>query len=365
MGKRAQINVQFNWIFILIAGALILGFFSMMAVRQKSASTITISAKVKENLAAIFEGARTSAGTSTIVKTGVMDLDFHCERGYSTFEVGGLSTQIPADVIFAPKHLEGRDMITWSLSWDLPFKIMNFLFISNARTRYVIIGDPTDDLFQMINETFPKEFMVDYVSGFDLMMDPNLIENLNDDSTRLIYVNEFPDPNYLRDLHMYEFKDNLISALHIDGTIDSGTLSFYEWNRLPALFADPVNSKVSTYAGLATLFGAIFSETREFYQCNMKKALRRFNFVNDIYWIRTMNMEEKYRQEVNAQCVSYFSAALINFEEMNITSSCVFRDDCEFLPNAPQPVFTDLNTYALSIADMNEKTKIGSCDLIY
>ncbi len=319
--KKSQISVQFNWIFVLIAGGLILGFFFLMAVKQKDSSSVVISATVKDNVVAIFEGSKVSSGTSTVVKTSNINLKFNCDADpngksiYSTYEVEGLSTQVPADVMFAPLEVSGRDLVTWAYSWDVPFKVMNFLYIANPRTRFVIIGQDSDSLFKQINATLPGDFFVSYYDTFDL----DEIQNLNDDITKFIFVNSNINSDDVFLIHEYfQGHNNKATILHISGTKSSGNLGFYENHKLPAEFN---TRKDSSYSGMASLMGAMFSDTKGYFDCNMKKALRRFNYVNEVYLSRTRKLQIYYRDEAqNAACSSHFAGAISHFSALNSSS---------------------------------------------
>jgi hypothetical protein len=359
--KKAQIQMQFNWVFVLIAGGLILTFFFFMAMKQKDSSTVAISATVKDNVVAIFEGAKVSSGTSTLVKTSDIEIKFNCEAsGYSTYEVQGLSTQVPADAIFAPNILSGRDLITWAYSWDVPFKIMNFLFIANPRTRFVIVGDQLDDLVMFINATFPKEYFVSYYESFDL----GEIQNLNDDITKFIFVNQGPTSDNIFDIHeSFQGRGNKATVLHVQGNFESGSVGFYENHKLPASFNV---RKDSSYVGAAGLFGAMFSDTKEYFDCNMNKALRRFNYINEIYLERTRNMQIYYRDIAqDASCSSHFAGAVSNFNALNQTSYCaVFSKSSCSTPDVESSL-SAISAESALLSQANYNAKRFSCDHIY
>jgi hypothetical protein len=60
--KGQEVESQVHWIFILIAGALIIGFFATIVVKQKAASEIALQGKVSQQLDAIFAGAQQCQG---------------------------------------------------------------------------------------------------------------------------------------------------------------------------------------------------------------------------------------------------------------------------------------------------------------
>ena len=55
--KKAQIQVTFNWVYILIAGAVILLFFIGIVVKQKAVSEENLATDVVRVMESIFTGA--------------------------------------------------------------------------------------------------------------------------------------------------------------------------------------------------------------------------------------------------------------------------------------------------------------------
>ena len=53
--RKAQVSTQFNWIFILIVGGLILSMFVAFSSKQKSIAEVQIDARSLEGINTIFE----------------------------------------------------------------------------------------------------------------------------------------------------------------------------------------------------------------------------------------------------------------------------------------------------------------------
>ena len=149
--KKGVIEVQFNWIFTLIVGALILALFSSIIIKQKSSSENTISATLLTNLETILVGAKISTGTINVIDMPKTNIEFSCNQ----YSQGNAQKQIRDKVIFSPNLLKGKQLITWALEWKVPFKITNFLYVTSPEVRYILIG--TDSTFKIINSTIPNE----------------------------------------------------------------------------------------------------------------------------------------------------------------------------------------------------------------
>ena len=63
MSKKGIVEIQFNWVLILAVGAVILLFFSVVIMKQKSISEVSISSIILKNLEGILSGAEVSIGT--------------------------------------------------------------------------------------------------------------------------------------------------------------------------------------------------------------------------------------------------------------------------------------------------------------
>ena len=78
--KIAQISIQFSWIFILIAGAIILLFFTSIIYKQKDISEQKLSASVLNQLETILTSSGLSSGTINAIDTPQLELGFLCDE---------------------------------------------------------------------------------------------------------------------------------------------------------------------------------------------------------------------------------------------------------------------------------------------
>src|SRR3989338_857556 len=79
--KKAQMDVGFNWIYIMIAGVVILLFFTGIIVKQKTASQQQLSTDVVRIMESIFTAAGVSEKTKNSIDIiGLADytLTFNC-----------------------------------------------------------------------------------------------------------------------------------------------------------------------------------------------------------------------------------------------------------------------------------------------
>lgn len=270
--KKGVISIQFNWIFILIAGALILLFFGSLVLKGREVSDTTIAETILTNMQTIMTGAEVSVRTINPIKIPDKEIKVSC----NSISVGKVSKSITKNkIIFSPTTIKGRTLLTLALDWNSPYHVTNFLYLTTPNIKYVFVK-PTGD----------------YAKGlYDLL--PNEINKMEiDDLSEIKYTGNYfkfvffntPQPEVPSALINVPNKD--VSAINIDAS--SNKITFYKKvdNRFVELMSD------STYLGKPMLLGAVFSQDRDDYNCNRKKAFNKLNIVSQVYEKRTEVLAE-------------------------------------------------------------------------
>ena len=154
--KKGQIEVSFNWIFILIAGAVILLFFVSLVNTQREKSDRSIALTIKTELKSILTGAALSESRELDIDLPKIHLKFICEyyecdnfdtsdnpSCYSQYEIGqtGINQQTPSQILFAPSEISGKKILTWAIPWNVPFYVTNLLYITGTNVKYLFVND--------------------------------------------------------------------------------------------------------------------------------------------------------------------------------------------------------------------------------
>jgi hypothetical protein len=274
--KRGEVEIQFNWILVLIAGALIFLFFFSVIRWVTSNFATTNTAKLSSYLDSILTASSIPKNTVNKVDFPFKQIDFDCE-GYR-IDSSQSKKQFMNKVVFAPSKITKGELIHWSFGWDVPFRVANFLFVSSSQARYIFLG-PDDELFNFLNKTIPSEFNVEF--------NPTSIQDLNNFKVRIIYVN-----TNVVDSHAGIFKRlgaNDLTALAINGD----SIAFYRKSAsAPAAFESI--RQLPSIKGEAALLGAIFSEDPEYFICMMEKAVARYKNTAKIYATRSAEIAANY-----------------------------------------------------------------------
>ncbi|MFO7678225.1 MAG: hypothetical protein R6V50_07590, partial [Thermoplasmatota archaeon] len=190
--KKAQISSQFNWVFILIAGVIILTFFISIVNRQKDQADTKISINVINSFKTLMKSSMVKEDSTQIMSMPTQEIKFYCELDtctvhgcYSGYGVKGTGIGISSDLmaIFSPKVISGRNLITSNMDWNMPFRVTNLLFVTTDQARYIVVND-TGNYFEKYRKVFPDNITIDFVNSVDEISDQNFYE------VRYIFFNE-------------------------------------------------------------------------------------------------------------------------------------------------------------------------------
>ena len=346
MQKRGVIELQFNWVFVLIVGALILSLFIWFALKQSEISSTKLSKDVLTNLNTIFTGAKVSKGTVYEIKISNINLEFNCNNNcFCTYKIQGYAgegNQLKGATVFAPNIIKSPDLIAWSLDWNVPYRVSNFLFLTSPKVRY-ILGTGFDTTFSnTLTETLPRDLIT-----VDTPPDWRDIDDTNNYKIKLLVA---PDPNnpdypkgerFNKDIKKTAEKD--ITAIKIDGIAEEGTITYYNYD---------INDGFSAindyhYVGFPALIAAIFAD-EDNYKCIMQDAYDRYNYVTKIYKERARQLQSS----TSTTCQTYYRDA---------------DDDLNEFPNTDPPfgLASTIFDYANNLEETNDNLLLYSCPLIY
>ncbi|MBS3135407.1 hypothetical protein J4401_00425 [Candidatus Woesearchaeota archaeon] len=313
MDKRGEIEIQFNWIMVLIAGSLIFVFFFGIAqFASKSANTSSLlrtSNYLDSMLAGAIVNVPTEGQKITKLTLPSKEIEFSCVRYNGISAEGADPLDIGQKTVFAPSRIEGSQITAWALSWNLPFRADNFLLVTSPKIRYIIRG--SGNFKNEIQTTFPDEITVD----------EGTVQDRNNYKVRFIYVNMDPSDEDIQPFKKYSSED--ITAISISGNSwQDVRLGFYE--KQPVGVSSPKweNKGTSSAFNKAAILAAIFSESKNEYDCSMAKAQEKARGTAAIYAYRSEKLSEYYAKEGNTACEDIHTAAAgeLKGSEMAISS---------------------------------------------
>ena len=295
--KKAALDVSFNWIFVLIAGAAILIFFMVLISSQKDRAEANIALTLKTNIKSVFSGASLSQDRQLDIDLPKVNLVFTCDYSscsdfsisnsptcYSQYEIGetGINEQTGSQIIFSPIKVSGKKLFTWTLPWNVPFFVTNFLFVSGTNSHYIFIDSSNSEILTIFN-TFPekmnKELLpLDTLSSYA----PGGSSNI-----KLIFVDYDIESLSLPDSLISATSPDKINAINIISS--SQVIDFYYFENDRFYLGESL-----PYLDDAEIYAAIFSDNIEFYKCNMQKAMNRYHIITEVIQSRSNSLYNHY-----------------------------------------------------------------------
>ena len=125
---------------------------------------------IKTELKSILTGAALSESRELDIDLPKINLRFICEHYecdtfdtsdnpscYSQYEIGktGINQQTPTQIIFAPSQVLGKKIVTWTLPWNVPFYVTNFLYLTGTNVKYIFVNDGAEAI--RLHNEFPQD----------------------------------------------------------------------------------------------------------------------------------------------------------------------------------------------------------------
>jgi len=298
MNKKG-FELAFHWIFILIAGGIILAFFFSVANKQKNLSQERLELTLSTEIENIFTGAIISKGTAQKIPVPSQGIEFECTEGCDCkFKIKNAQKPFGEKSIFAPKTLQNQDITVWALEFKEPFRATNFLFLTNPEIKYYFVYDEepqSKSLLNTITKNIPP--LIEYETITQTQM--SSIKEENYENTRFILLNL--DPTTLDD----SFKRENADAVKITQT----EITFYEKDKITLI---PV--KTLPFLEITSIYAAIFSQNDIMYECGMKTAFRKLSQISQLYKERTQELQKKAEESGKDWCQYQAGIELLNKE---------------------------------------------------
>ncbi|MEM3154653.1 MAG: hypothetical protein QW165_03765 [Candidatus Woesearchaeota archaeon] len=276
--NKRGIELQFHWIFILIAGALILSFFFSVAYKQREYSREKLELTLVTDIENIFTGAIVSRGTAQKLPVPPQGIAFECSSGCDCrFRIEREAKPFGDMAIFAPELLKDQDITVWALELKLPYRVTNFLYLTNPNIKYYLVRQPeavSENLLKQITKNIPPLISYENITLNEISQ----LKNEDYQHTRFVFLNAEPtnlDKSFRR-----------ASADAIK--IDPNGIGFYQKEG-----TEFTRIKYLSYVGLPSIYAAMFSQDNTMYECGLRTAFRKLSYVSYLYAERAAELQEK------------------------------------------------------------------------
>ena len=353
--KKAQLEVSFNWIFVLIAGGAILIFFMVIIGKQTNVSAQQQSIKITENMKTIITYSENNPNTFKENSPVDFETEMKCEDGtlyYGLKDATYASTLDTANV-FSTKTLGPGKIYSWSASFSAPYSITSLLYLSDENTMYIFDNDSSsirNIAGQMPNNfnklLMPAEDISRYVDQglkrYVIITNKNLKDSGNPQGFSLNNPKLRSKATILKIVPV-----NPSTNPFADGTIQFGNYTNPFVNN-----PTPTKTNELAYATKEMLFGAIISGNPDLYQCTRGKILQRTRMITDLNENRTNEIYNSLSEY--STCRIYYGSILTSQYENILTASNDFDNK-----------HADFYSTIQAITTINSEVQRASCIPIY
>jgi hypothetical protein len=355
-GKRGDIELQFNWIFVFIVGALIIAIAVGFVTTQKKNSDTLISSQIIRFTRSVITISSATPGKAE-PQPLQKEIGLSCDpkscgsQGCASdlfVRPRSLNAKIDTKVeaIYGPAIIQGQNLGTWSMEWDMPYHVNNFMYLTSDTVRYVFIKSGDAEKDSLIDELYLD--MPDIMGQKERVSRPDELKSKNNYKVRLVFVDS--NPTVPPGLASMQAKD--LSAINIIPQAGKGFLAgeikFYQKSASGFTEQNGVSEQVF-YLGKPTVYGAVFSDTKDIYDCNLRKSITRLEVVSDLYQ-RKLDKLKSPESGTSMSCQGIYDQA---YEPITRLASASERTPDEIID------------YSDKIASANNALKLKSCPLIY
>ncbi len=343
---KGQMQMPFHWIYVLIAGAVILLFFVSIVVKQKDSATQQLGTEVNRILESIVGAASVSESTKSVISTaGLADetLYFQCvvskngDSREAVMEYGlkekGVSVKDTILPLFAPAEIKGTQLFLWSLPYTLPFKIIDFLYVTGPTMQYVLVGESAlgQEFLKEAESVVDPTSKIKFKINVEKVADVNSISSSQGFAVRIVdYSGGAIQTGSPIPLSLQEKADREVSAVVFG---DGKKVTFFQ-----------KEGKVWKLEGAATLFSlngdldavryaAIFAANKEMFDCGMMQAFKRAQLVSAVYAGRAEQVMGAALSQQGVCPVKVSGLTEMIEKQKSLAESCValYPDSCSDL----------------------------------
>lgn len=351
LNKKAAMEVQFNWIFVLIVGALIILFFVSVVNTVGKSSKKEISSTLNSRLKNIINQVSGDVENSRSVEMPGLTLQFECNN----FEIkdSGNPQDIRYITLFSSDIIKGTELLAKTSSFEMPYPVDYFVYLTSKQIRYNFVNNNLNPQNKKLLNSLIKELPIN--STYQIVTDSKDVINNNNFKEKFIFINENSNNILNADLSkLNSMKNNDITAINIIPSGDYGEINYYV--KSDTTFISDPEYPSSAYLSFPMLVGAVISDA-SLYECNVNKAMLKFKILTTIYSNRTTSFYNHYKGATDASdrnCLGAYSS-LDNLNDMvDAVNKPITKDN-----------FMKISRQAENLETINNQALLNSCPMIY
>ncbi len=350
--KKAEAESQFNWIFVLVAGGVILLFFAIFIYRYRDLNDKKLEIKFNQDLDLMISmSGITSNSLNNRSDVPFKDFEFSCQ---------GLGvTDFRKKVVFAPSIVKTRRLYLYSHPFLTPFMVSNFVYVISPNIKYVFVLNENDDassvFFHDLNDVIPKGAMLRDKTPIYMYKDIFV----QSQSVRFIFINQNVN-RLLIDKINKDVKDNKYKSLSVlSVSTHDQKISFYEQDKETKKLGFTGDSY---YFDEASLLGAVVSDDKDLYDCMVANAFNKLYYMSSVY----LGKISKLREGVGLVCPITIYDELESgiYLLRSLSSELKHEDDFSEIGTSISKV-GDFKDHVAIIDAENKKIEKSACATLY
>lgn len=324
--KKAQIEVSFNWIYVLIAGGAILLVFIIIAKNYMSETTTETSTVISERIQKLLSAIQQNPEGVQTQENLKVQLEFECKEDGHTYMLEGSTKKayLNSEIIFTPRKIGDSKTIAWTQLYSSPYPVVQVLYFSDEKTQYIF-------------EESAREYYLKFPEQFERqILSQNEIELLEDEGFRKYII----------------ITRSVVLALDSSMKKKSTIVRIGE-NKVEFIYNGDYSDGVSVpYVNDATMYGAIISGDDELYGCTMEKLMQFSRIVGEMNLERTKMLA----QTENTDCKLFFTSSL---------PQGYIQDTISYSVYSPSEDYASLRESMTNLYKINRDMSRFNCPTIY
>ncbi|MEM1988732.1 MAG: hypothetical protein QXS41_02750 [Candidatus Woesearchaeota archaeon] len=306
--KRSQVEFGINWIFVIVAGGLILLFFITIALSQRKQSDIEISGVMSDAISqSLVTGLISERYYNEFQRLGSFNFQSICVNDFSGFFFNNAKKELNF-IFFAPPSSKFGDAVIWGLKWKISYSLTNVLYLLFTGNKIIIVNSSKlSFLCDNLNVVFHPKANVQCVNSFDVSsLKSDLSKEIIDSLTVVTDRNDITIDN-LKEIVSTSKKKVPVNHLKIIKLNAKGT----DYGKLS--FISSSEEKEFTFSHYSEFIGAIVSSDYDFYECMIKKRSKLNLIVTKIYMDKSLNLSSYG----STSCSSVYNNFIIQFKAIS------------------------------------------------
>lgn len=250
-------QAQVHWIFVVVAGSIILLFFVGFGFEYKDLQNSKLNSKVAMQFDNVINGLKIGEQYKVLEISEKVNVNFKCD---SLTINNDFSHKWDENIIFSPDKISSDKFIIWAKKVEMPFGVDNIILISSKDYKIFILDS---EYARGIVESIPRQF-----DNIKLIQISDL-ENIN--------FNEYKNVKIISlggyDLNSYRDKADVVN---INGR-DFGDLIF--------------NDVDFSFTNKEMVYGAIFASSSS-YSCATQKLHKKASAIANIYYNKALYLQD-------------------------------------------------------------------------